>query len=114
MIDVGLFAGYALRSRSEIADVPPILVQKLPIQSGTGASTTLTATFTITNSMMADGFNLYLGFGFESKSPVSLVGFYNDTTIRMTDLRVFRVGGLGGEKEITQLDGIEDGTFNGT
>ena len=114
MIDVGLFAGYALRSRSEIADVPPILVQKLPIQSGTGASTTLTATFTITNSMMADGFNLYLGFGFESKSPVSLVGFYNDTTIRMTDLRVFRVGGLGGEKEITQLDGIEDGTFSVT
>jgi hypothetical protein len=114
MIDVGLFAGYALRSRSEIADVPPILVQKLPIQSGTGASTTLTATFTITNSMMADGFNLYLGFGFACKSPVSLVGFYPNTTIRMTDLRVFRVGGLGGEKEITQLDGIDDGTFNGT
>lgn len=114
MINVGLFAGYALRSRSEIEDVPPILVQKLPIQSGTGASTTLTATFTITNSMMADGFNLYLGFGFESKFPVSLVGFYNDTTIRMTDLRVFRVGGLGGEKEITQPDGIEDGTFNVT
>lgn len=61
--------------------------------------------------MMADGFNLYLGFGFESNTPISLVGFYNGTTIRMTDLRVFRVGGLGGEKEITQPDGIVDGTF---
>lgn len=114
LIDVGLFAGYARRERTEITDVPPILVQKLPIQRGLEASTTLAATFTITNNMIADGFNLYLGFGFESKAPVSLVGFYSNTTIRMTDLRVFRVGGLGGSKEITALDGIDDGTFNVT